>query len=199
MSPTCRDTWKWNLSDDGDFTVKELTAIIQDQSTTERQSNHETIWIRLVPRKINVFAWRATKGRLSVRVELEKCGIDLNTMLCPRCDDQIETVDHGLVLCKEVMKLWEKIYIWGGDLEWLISSVRKTFFSIPTSHQWPLTISTPYLVVDGLVVSISSIVVVVTSNMMIPDKTKREAAALARLKVYEGVPTLLKNIFITII
>ncbi|GJQ97360.1 putative RNA-directed DNA polymerase, eukaryota, reverse transcriptase zinc-binding domain protein [Tanacetum coccineum] len=114
MSPTCRDTWKWNLSDDGDFTVKELTAIIQDQSTIERQSNRETIWNRLVPRKINVFVWRATKGRLPVRVELEKCGIDLNTMLCPRCDDQIETVNHGLVLCKEAMKLWEKIYIWWG-------------------------------------------------------------------------------------
>ncbi|GKC82779.1 RNA-directed DNA polymerase, eukaryota, reverse transcriptase zinc-binding domain protein, partial [Tanacetum coccineum] len=114
MSPTCRDTWKWNLSDDGDFTVKELTAIIQDQSTIERQSNQETIWNRLAPRKINVFVWRATKGRLPVRVELEKCGIDLNTMLCPRCDDQIETVDHGLVLCKEAMKLWEKIYIWWG-------------------------------------------------------------------------------------
>ncbi|GJU25044.1 reverse transcriptase domain, reverse transcriptase zinc-binding domain protein [Tanacetum coccineum] len=88
VSPTCRDTWKWKLSDDGDFTSKELTAIIQDQS--------------------------ARKGRLSVRVELDKRGIDLNIILCPRCDDQIETVDHGLVLCKEAMKLWEKIYIrWG--------------------------------------------------------------------------------------
>ena len=64
-----------------------------------------------MPMKINVFVSRATKGRLSIRVELEKCGIDLNTMLRPCCDDQIETVTHGLVLRKEVMKLWEKIYI----------------------------------------------------------------------------------------
>nr|GEV43773.1 reverse transcriptase domain, reverse transcriptase zinc-binding domain protein [Tanacetum cinerariifolium] len=68
VSKRGEDTWKWNLSEDGDFTVKELTAIIQDQSTNERQSNHETIWNRLVPRKINVFVWRATKGRLPGRV-----------------------------------------------------------------------------------------------------------------------------------
>lgn len=93
------------MIDDGDFTVKELTAIIEDQNIIERQSNQETIWNKLVPKKINVFVWRVTKGRLSVRVELEKRGIDLDTMLCPRCDEHIETVNHALVLCKEVMKL----------------------------------------------------------------------------------------------
>nr|GEY96340.1 reverse transcriptase domain-containing protein [Tanacetum cinerariifolium] len=58
------DTWKWKLSDDGDFTTKELTAIIQDQSCIERQSNLETLWNRLVPKKINMFVWRARKERL---------------------------------------------------------------------------------------------------------------------------------------
>ncbi|GJZ14384.1 RNA-directed DNA polymerase, eukaryota, reverse transcriptase zinc-binding domain protein [Tanacetum coccineum] len=114
MSPTCRDTWKWKLSDDGDFTFKELTTIIQDQIIIERQSNQETIWNRLLPRKINVFVWRAKKGSLLVQVDLDKHGTHLDIMLCPYCDNQIETVDLGLVLCKEAMKLCEKKYIWWG-------------------------------------------------------------------------------------
>ena len=32
VSPSCWDTWTWNLKDDSDFTVKELTPVIKDES-----------------------------------------------------------------------------------------------------------------------------------------------------------------------
>lgn len=44
-----------------------------------------------MPKKINVFTWSALKGRLPVRVDLEKKGIDLHTKLCSLCNNQIET------------------------------------------------------------------------------------------------------------
>lgn len=31
LSPDHRDTWRWNLSDDGIYTVKDLTSIVEDQ------------------------------------------------------------------------------------------------------------------------------------------------------------------------
>lgn len=55
----------------------------------------ETMWNNLIP-KINIYV-------IPVRVELDKKGIQLHTILCPWCDEVCESVDHSLILCKEVI------------------------------------------------------------------------------------------------
>ncbi|GKB48671.1 RNA-directed DNA polymerase, eukaryota, reverse transcriptase zinc-binding domain protein [Tanacetum coccineum] len=74
--------------------------------------NSETTWNNLVPKKVNIFAWREVRGRLPVRVKLDKKGIDLHTILCPHCDEMCETIDHSLVFYNETMKIWEKVFEW---------------------------------------------------------------------------------------
>ncbi|GKA42963.1 RNA-directed DNA polymerase, eukaryota, reverse transcriptase zinc-binding domain protein [Tanacetum coccineum] len=86
-----RDRWRWTLSEDGEFTMKELT--------------------------------RALKGRLPVREELDKRGIDLDSLLCPCCDNVVESCNHSLVLCDLAMKVWERIFRW-----WKVGNVNS--FSI---------------------------------------------------------------------
>ena len=54
----------------------------------------------------------ALKGRLPVREELDKRGIDLDSVLCPCCDSMVETCVHSLVLCNLAMSVWEKIFRW---------------------------------------------------------------------------------------
>ncbi|GJW23045.1 RNA-directed DNA polymerase, eukaryota, reverse transcriptase zinc-binding domain protein [Tanacetum coccineum] len=50
--------------------------------------------------------------RLPVMVELDKKGIDLHSLLCPACDNACESIDHGIVLCSEVMKVWSLVFGW---------------------------------------------------------------------------------------
>ncbi|XP_071695868.1 uncharacterized protein [Rutidosis leptorrhynchoides] len=109
-----RDCWTWSLSNSGNFNVKALTNIIEENSTTSNGQQEATIRNNLVPKKLEVFVWRAIKKRLPVRYELDKRGIDLHSVLCPLCNDDIETVDHSFLFCKHSMELWERVFRWWG-------------------------------------------------------------------------------------
>nr|GEX17579.1 reverse transcriptase domain, reverse transcriptase zinc-binding domain protein [Tanacetum cinerariifolium] len=83
----CRDSWRWPLAEDGVFTVKELTRLIEENIHISDMVVKKRFWWKLVPKKVNIFIWRALRGRLSVCVELDKRGVDLDTVLCPSCDN----------------------------------------------------------------------------------------------------------------
>ncbi|GJT00454.1 RNA-directed DNA polymerase, eukaryota, reverse transcriptase zinc-binding domain protein, partial [Tanacetum coccineum] len=106
------DTWKWMLDDSDAFPVKALSDLVEVKCINTRNHNSETIWNNLVTKKVNIFAWRPARGRLSVRVELDKKGIDLHMILCPNCDEMCETIDHSLIFCNEAMNVWEKVFEW---------------------------------------------------------------------------------------
>ncbi|GJZ88887.1 reverse transcriptase domain, reverse transcriptase zinc-binding domain protein, partial [Tanacetum coccineum] len=91
ISIDCRDVWRWNARDDGKFMVKTLTKMMEEKILNEENTEDETRLNRLVPKKVNIFVWRAIKGKLPVRVELDKRGIDLDTILCPCCGDIVES------------------------------------------------------------------------------------------------------------
>ncbi|GJV18591.1 reverse transcriptase domain, reverse transcriptase zinc-binding domain protein [Tanacetum coccineum] len=114
----CRDNWRWLLGEDGEFTVKELARLVEEKTLHVENGGHETFWNRLVPKKVNIFAWRAIKGRLPVRVELDRRGIDLDSVLCPCCNNIVETCAHCLVTCDLAMSVWVKVFSW-----WRVGSV----------------------------------------------------------------------------
>ncbi|XP_071718207.1 uncharacterized protein [Rutidosis leptorrhynchoides] len=62
--------------------------------------------------RFEVFVWRARKGRLLIRTELDKRGIDLHSVLCPLCDGDVESVDHSLLSCEKVCDMWNKVFNW---------------------------------------------------------------------------------------
>ncbi|XP_071713283.1 uncharacterized protein [Rutidosis leptorrhynchoides] len=84
------DSWSWSFSNKG-FEVKLLTAIIEEKILGNTTNIIPTIRNNLIPKKIEIFMWRALKKRLPVRVELDKRGIDLNSTRCPLCDGDLET------------------------------------------------------------------------------------------------------------
>ncbi|GJU38470.1 reverse transcriptase domain, reverse transcriptase zinc-binding domain protein [Tanacetum coccineum] len=75
------DRWRWMLQDNGELTVKVLTRLVEEKVLRVENGNQETLWNNGLPKKINIFMWKALKGRLTVRGELDKRGIDLNTLL----------------------------------------------------------------------------------------------------------------------
>ncbi|GKC30136.1 RNA-directed DNA polymerase, eukaryota, reverse transcriptase zinc-binding domain protein [Tanacetum coccineum] len=76
------DTWKWLLEDDGRFTVKSLSRIADSKFLHKEEADEETLWNKCVPKKVNIFIWRALRRRLPVRCELDTRGIDLESLLC---------------------------------------------------------------------------------------------------------------------
>ncbi|GKB77483.1 reverse transcriptase domain, reverse transcriptase zinc-binding domain protein, partial [Tanacetum coccineum] len=103
---------KWKLQEDGVFTVKELAKMVDERTLRIENGGQETLWNKWVPNKVNIFVWRALKGRIPVREELDRRGIDLDTTLCPCCDSVVESCVHSLVLCNFAMSVWEKIFNW---------------------------------------------------------------------------------------
>ena len=56
-------------------------------------------WNRNVPIKVNVFLWRAMINKLPSRVNLDRRGIDVDSLLCPICLGDLETVNHSFFNC----------------------------------------------------------------------------------------------------
>nr|GEW09584.1 RNA-directed DNA polymerase, eukaryota, reverse transcriptase zinc-binding domain protein [Tanacetum cinerariifolium] len=107
-----RDRWRWTLSEDGEFKVKDLSSMVDDKILHVESGGQETLWNKLVPKKVNIFVWRALKGRLPVREELDKRGIDLDSVLCPSCTNAVKSCAHCLVTCDLAMSVWNKIFSW---------------------------------------------------------------------------------------
>ncbi|XP_071695842.1 uncharacterized protein [Rutidosis leptorrhynchoides] len=106
------DSSKWTLATNGLFKVSLLSHAIDDKILNVHSSVQGTLHNYLVPKKIEIFAWRALKKRLLVRLELDKRGIDLHSSRCPVSDEDLESVDHVLVSCKSAKEIWVHIFKW---------------------------------------------------------------------------------------
>ncbi|XP_071730903.1 uncharacterized protein [Rutidosis leptorrhynchoides] len=89
-------------------------SIIDDELIAPCGSTSDTLRNRLVPKKLEIFVWRTIKNRIQVRCELDKRGIDLHSVRCPLCDDDLETVEHSIIFCKFSLDLWSRVYQWWG-------------------------------------------------------------------------------------
>ncbi|XP_071738834.1 uncharacterized protein [Rutidosis leptorrhynchoides] len=108
------DTCFWKIAHTGIFTIRSLSLVIDNQLIEEDPRLFETLRNNLVPKKLEIFVWRARQKRLPVMKELDKRGIDLNSVRCPLCDDDLETVDHSLIFCKCAMDVWDRVFDWWG-------------------------------------------------------------------------------------
>nr|GFC62721.1 reverse transcriptase domain, reverse transcriptase zinc-binding domain protein [Tanacetum cinerariifolium] len=48
-------------------------------------------WNNSIPIKINIHSWRLSNNRLPTRINLDAQGIDLHSVRCPICDEDMET------------------------------------------------------------------------------------------------------------
>ncbi|XP_071739943.1 uncharacterized protein [Rutidosis leptorrhynchoides] len=86
------DYWTCSLNNDGVYTVKKARELIDRMILPS--SLVETLWYVFVPRKVNIFLWRFRLDSLPVRWNLSAKGIDVSSILCPSCNNGVETRDH---------------------------------------------------------------------------------------------------------
>ena len=106
------DKVEWLLDDTKEFSVKKMREILEESEYTAREQSLPTKWSKLIPGKVCIFVWRVRLGRIPSHEILDKRGIDLDSVLCPRCDDEIESINHALVTCPEVKIIWRQLGKW---------------------------------------------------------------------------------------
>ncbi|GJU85931.1 RNA-directed DNA polymerase, eukaryota [Tanacetum coccineum] len=72
----------------------------------------ETKWVKCVPIKINVLAWKIKTDALPTRFNISRRGIDIQDMSCPICDNAIESTDHLFFRCGLVRDIANKVLSW---------------------------------------------------------------------------------------
>ncbi|XP_071705575.1 uncharacterized protein [Rutidosis leptorrhynchoides] len=132
MDPGKTDSWKWLLNNNGKFATKSLSDVITTKMLGAGVNMEETVRNHLVPKKVEVFVWRAKRKRLPVLSELDKRGIDLPSVLCPICEGDIESVEHSLFSCLVACDIWNKVLNWWGLSGSPLSSLADAFSASPS-------------------------------------------------------------------
>ncbi|GKB71675.1 RNA-directed DNA polymerase, eukaryota [Tanacetum coccineum] len=109
LSPT-KDRWICDLNGDGLFRVKDIRSSID--SILLSSDAISTRWVKYVPIKINVFVWRARLDRLPTRVNLDRRGVIIDSVLCPLCGAVSEDISHVLFRCDLASRIFRRICRW---------------------------------------------------------------------------------------
>ncbi|GKB48649.1 RNA-directed DNA polymerase, eukaryota [Tanacetum coccineum] len=91
------DRWFWDLNGNGVFCVKDVRKLL-DESFLPKEAT-ATRWIKFVPIKINVFAWKVSLDRLPTRLNLMHQGIYVSSLSCPTCSSHFEDTSCLLFSC----------------------------------------------------------------------------------------------------
>ncbi|GKD96154.1 RNA-directed DNA polymerase, eukaryota, reverse transcriptase zinc-binding domain protein, partial [Tanacetum coccineum] len=110
-----KDRWSWSLEGSGEFSVTSIRRLID--AAYLPSSNVKTRWIREVPIKINILAWKVINDYLPSRFNMSRRGIEVNSISCPLCNHMVETSRHLFFSCDFSAQIMSKIRRWW-DLEY---------------------------------------------------------------------------------
>ncbi|GJW00978.1 RNA-directed DNA polymerase, eukaryota [Tanacetum coccineum] len=102
--------WVWKLEGTGVFSVASARRLFDKLRLPNL--GMETRWIKCVPIKINVLAWKIWRDALPTRFNISRRGIDVNNIRVPICDNAIESSEHLFFRCSLIRDIGKKIMRW---------------------------------------------------------------------------------------
>ncbi|GJU13118.1 RNA-directed DNA polymerase, eukaryota [Tanacetum coccineum] len=112
------DRWVWDLNGEGVFCVKDVRNLLDDVFLPKAPI--ATRWIKYVPIKLNVFAWKVHLnkiwGGLPTRVNLQHRGVLVSDPSCPICHSEDEDLAHLFFRCSLVTDIVRLVCPWCGVL-----------------------------------------------------------------------------------
>ncbi|GKF11917.1 RNA-directed DNA polymerase, eukaryota [Tanacetum coccineum] len=124
------DRWTWTLESSGDFSVASVRKLIDDKLIPV--VDYKTRWIKYVPIKVNVHAWKVKSDSLPTRFNISRRGIYIDSIMCAICDKGAETSSHLFFSCcmvrqavRLITRWWDVLYMefesYDGWLAWLVN------------------------------------------------------------------------------
>ncbi|GJW25949.1 RNA-directed DNA polymerase, eukaryota, reverse transcriptase zinc-binding domain protein [Tanacetum coccineum] len=104
------DRWSWTLNGHGDFSVKSAREEIDKHLLVPSSSS--TRLSKLLPIKLNVFAWRMFLDKLRTRFNLSSRGLDVPCVLCPICGNAVESRNNLFFGCSVALDLFRLLGRW---------------------------------------------------------------------------------------
>ncbi|KAD4384673.1 hypothetical protein E3N88_24841 [Mikania micrantha] len=128
-----RDKWVWGATNPIEFSVGSVRALIEERLLP--YDNFKIPWIKWVPLKVNVFAWRAGLDCIPSKDCLIKRGISINYM-CSLCSVHSESSVHLLLRCGIASSVWDKVFMWCKAPKELILTIRDILI---LHNSWPFS------------------------------------------------------------
>ncbi|GJT25837.1 RNA-directed DNA polymerase, eukaryota [Tanacetum coccineum] len=104
------DRYTWSLEGNGEFLVSSLRKVLDGNRFQEKSLS--TRWVKSVPIKVNIMAWKVKSNALPTRFNLSRRGIDIDSIDCPICKMGAETTCHLFFQCSVARQIMRKIASW---------------------------------------------------------------------------------------
>ncbi|XP_022020181.1 uncharacterized protein LOC110920269 [Helianthus annuus] len=125
-----KDGWKWLGTDSAGFSIKAVKSMFN--LNKDFSSRFVWEWCRWIPKKCNLFAWRAEQDRIPTREALIRRNIFFEDSCCLLCNMGVESVDHSFTSCGVSTVIWQKIQAWCRTTNLFVFSFR----DVLEVHNW---------------------------------------------------------------
>lgn len=99
----------WEHSSDGYFSIKSAyNFFFKDLNEEPPSFPFDVVWKWLGPPRIQALLWKVAHGRLLTNDERCRRGMT-DSDICPRCNNQPETILHATRDCEVISSIWSKI------------------------------------------------------------------------------------------
>nr|GEY58676.1 hypothetical protein [Tanacetum cinerariifolium] len=108
--PNISDRRCLSLEGSQEFSVKSSRILIDN--TILPKAEIPTKWLRVIPIKVNVHAWKVCLDKLPTRANISLRGMDIPLIACPLYNSAMESSSYIFFACPLARQVWRIFLIW---------------------------------------------------------------------------------------